>query len=292
MNLYIIIALIIVIIIIAWVLIYYEYHTTPHQIFYNNKYGIKYLEDINNNTINENIMFLIPAFNCNVSLLRSRINHLVKGFKDYKIIIYGLDSTNTQTLNELRGWSEEDKKLYLVPKIDTRNLPRTVRIGTIRNQILEFAKSLKLSDNWKTIVYDCDHLGPMSKDGLIDSIERLNLNPEVYAISATGTISILPGLHFLYDSFAYKDLNGDSFKSKLHSFLSDYTRVISGYSGAILYRWGDLKNLEYKLDSELCEHIGLNQNLKNFYDSKFGKNSYMEMSKKWHIYVGIQMSNY
>ena len=266
-------------------------NTTPHQLLWSQCYQDKYPEKVlhMDKISKEKILFMVPAFNSSIKKLKNKINYLVEGFLDYKIFIYGLDSTMEETLQDLNNWQVEDNKIYLVPPINIRHLPRTVRIGTIRNEILTYIKSMYL-DNWWAIAYDSDHLGPMSKLGLIDSILRLKMIPEVYSICASGTVSGFPGMNFLYDSYAYRDINDHKFKTIMHSFLSDYTKIISGFSGAVLYRWDELKNFSYQPTTNICEHISLNKSLKGHFDRKYKKKCYMEMSKIWHIYVGLQPS--
>jgi hypothetical protein len=182
--------------------------------------------------------------------------------------------------------------VHLINNINTKNLQRIIRIGTIRNTMLNYVQNLNLDNTWKVIIYDSDHVGPMSKIGMIDSIERLNFNQELYAICASGTNNIIPFASFLYDSYAYLniyDKNPIEFRS--HNFLKEYTKIISGFSGACLYRLSDLKQCEYILNPNICEHISLHKFLKNKHDQKYKKECFMEMSKKWHIYIGMQPSN-
>jgi len=291
---------IIFLIIIGLIILYFCIHNnkTPHQLFFTKYYGdIYYNENIDSKVLdkikNEKILFMIPAFNCNISKLKNRIKYLVQGFKKYKIFIYGLDSTNLETIQELKEWKNTDfNNIYLIPINEniSKDLSRTERIALIRNSILNYIKNLNLDDNWKAISYDSDHKGPMSKLGLVDSILRLNGNKEIYSICTSGTNSLFPGFHFLYDSYAYRDINNKKFKIKMHYLLDDYNKIISGYSGASIYRFKDLKNIEYPLNKDTCEHIGLHNILKEYYDNKYKKSCYMEMSKLWHIYIGLQPS--
>jgi hypothetical protein len=275
------------------VFIYFKYNNImPHQVLVPEVYKTIYPNEIINfDTVkNKKICFSVAGYNCNIPLLRERLEYLVQDFQDYRICIYALDSTSKQTIQDLHNW--KNPKVHLVPIVNTKNLQRIIRIGTIRSTLLEYTKKINLDSTWNCVIYDSDHIGTMSKIGLIDAIIRLEQNPELYAICASGTNSLFYGLHFLYDTFAYLNKNNvPGFKCKLHSSLVNYTQIISGFSGASLYRYADLVDVKYDLNPEICEHVVLHKALKSKFDRKYKKECFMEMSKKWHIYIGLQPSN-
>jgi hypothetical protein len=266
----------------------------PDQILNSNNYQIKYPHENPDITKikNQKIIFSLAAFNVDMLKLKKRVQYLSEGFKEVHIFIYSLDSTDENTLKELQIWKSENNNVHLVEPINLKGKPRILRIGGIRNEILKQAK-LKIKDeNYLYITLDADHKGPMSKSGLIDAIERLNSQKEVYAICASGTNTIYTGLSFLYDTFAYINKNNiPGFKLKLHSTLNKYNQIISGFSGAAVYRYTDLIDIEYNLKSDECEHVSLHKTLKEKYDKKYKKECFMEMSKNMHIYIGLQKSN-
>ncbi len=301
-NKYVILIIVLVIILIIAFIIYCQVsQQTPHYIFSKKYYNDIYIENIPDlsKISNEKIIFMIPVFNSDIVKLKNRISYLVNGFKDYKICIYGLDSTNDTTISELLKYKQEDPMhIYLVSNIEIKDkmkIKRTSRLGIIREEILKYVNNLNLDNTWKVMIYDSDHVGPMSKIGMIDSIERLNFNQELYAICASGTLCFFEPLDFMYDPIAYvgSSNNSDNFKLslKLYHFRDEYTKIVSGFSGACLYRLSDLKDLSYTSNTGLCEHVVLNTLLKNKYDKKYKKECFMEMSKKWHIYIGLQPSN-
>lgn len=269
----------------------YKYTILPHQIFFKKYYSNIYIETVSHLDIikNEKLVICLLIYNSDIQKIRSRINYLISGFSEYKIVIYGLDS-NTETIKALYNWKHCDINIHLIDKIFTNNLSRIIRIATLRNEVLKYLRQLNFNNNWKILVYDSDHLGPMSKNGLIDSIKLLNQCYTIYAICASGTISVIPGVHFLYDWFAYRDLRDLTLGKKLHYNLPIYDKIISGFSGASLYRWSDLKNFNYTLNSKICEHVSLHRKMKDYFDCKYDQETYMIMSKKWHIYVGTQPS--
>lgn len=266
--------------------------TTPHQLISKKYYKEIYPEEIIDlsEIANEKIIFLVAAYNVDIKKLMTRIIYLSKGFKDFKIIIYALDSTLEISIKFLNIY----KLLYpdniiLLPKQDLKKLNRMERIYKIRNILLQYIKNF--DHTYKILIYDADHIGPMSKNGLVDAINRLNNNSNIYAICASGTNTVIRGFHFVYDTFAYINQNNkNGFKLKLHYMLQNYEKIISGFSGAVLYRYKDIINLKYEYKLNLCEHADLHQKLKTNFDMKFGKECFMEMSKKWHIYVGLQPS--
>jgi hypothetical protein len=271
-----------------------NYKITPHQYFFPEYYKVKFIESSPNLTLisSEKIIILVAAYNSDIDLLIKRILYLSEGFADFKVFIYGLDSTSYSTLADLKIYSNHyPKNIFLIPPVKLLNLNRIERITKIRNILLNHIKKLNISPNYKILVYDSDHIGPMSKNGLIDAILRLNQKPEIYAICASGTVPILPGLLFLYDSFAYINKNyKHKFKLKLHCLLKEYNLIVSGFSGAVLYRYSDLINFEYEYVPNTCEHVVLHKALKLKFQFKYNKECFMEMSKKFQIYVGLQPS--
>lgn len=124
---------------------------TPHEVFSPESYNVIFPEKQNKNeTLTETELILaIPIYNGSIKFLRKKIEFLIQNIKRYKIFIYGLDSTNKQTLKELRKWQTESPHIILVEPIDPqiKSKHRTIRIAQIRNQILDTIQKESISDD-------------------------------------------------------------------------------------------------------------------------------------------------
>lgn len=252
---------------------------TPHELFHPESYGDRYIESNHNHKLPHcELVIAVAAYNVNVGVLRKRIEYLVEGMGKWKIFIYGLDSTKIETLYNLIIWRSECPHVVLVPKLASVSSERTIRIAQIRNSILDaISDDDSVSDDATVLIYDGDHVGPMSKNGLVDAISTLERRDDLFAISASGTITIISGLDLMYDSFAFV---GSEFP-RFHSGISTYLEVKSAFSGACLYRWYELKQFRYPFNAKVCEHASLNPLMGITLNKK------MVMSKQWRINVGF-----
>ena len=234
------------------------------------------------NIIDKSLIIGVPGYNINVPLLRYRLNKLSIGFKKATYVIYGLDSSNEQTINDLKIWKEEDNRLILHSAYNLSSLDRTVKLGLIRNFI---RAKIQQDEHDYVLIYDGDHQGEMSKNGLIQAIKLLE-SKSSDVVCAYGTVNY-GGFDFLYDSYAIR------FKSeKTHNranrlrmwmtkFADDIIEVNSGFSGAALYRWDDYIQYSYSEKADFCEHVGLHAQMK-----KDGKK--IVIYKPFCIHVGCQ----
>lgn len=264
-------------------IIYYSINVnTPHELFWHHHYDTRYPEPIYDEEFFIPIIILVPLYNSNVSLFRKRIDYLMSHVRDWSIYVYGLDSTRQETLDELNLWKQENTHVHLVSPLSQLPKNRTQRIGAIRNALLDAVQAS--SESSMVLIYDGDHRGPMSKKGLFRTLKDLSDHPEWFAISSSGGISILPGIHIIYDPFAYRSIENKSDIPRCHWLLSDYKIVKSAFSGACVYRWSELKQFRYPLIENVCEHVSLHINM----SEQLGK--HMVMSKAFHILVGHQQS--
>ena len=277
-----IIILIVLFIVSLIIILLIDIHITPHELFCKKFYNDVYIEQkIYDDLTDCELIIAMPVYNVNIKTLRRRIEYLTQGIRKWSIFLYGLDSSNIETINDLLLWKSQSHNVKLVEKLSQTSAHRTIRIAQIRNTILKtISIENSVGDNAYILVYDGDHVGPMSKNGLIDSIIQLEMKDELFAISACGTITVIPGFDLMYDSFAYRGYNeGDRFPLLYSSIINIYSRVRSSFSGACLYRWRELKNYRYPLDSNVCEHVSLNLLMCK------ELNKYMVMSKLWRINI-------
>lgn len=265
------------------ILMCYQLKSTPHEIVYSSSYKDIYPESPYVFSCSTPLILLIPIYNSNASLLRKRIEHLMFHVNTWDVYIYGLDSTHKETLRDLHTWENENQHVHLVKPVQ-HSSKRLIRMSQIRNALLDSIPE-STPENTIIMMYDGDHKGPLSKRGMSDAVKNIQTHPEWFAISASGTVSILPGLHLIYDVFAYRDKDGLNKIPRLHNLLPDYNQVQSAYSGACIYRYSELRQFRYPFNEHVCEHVSLHQLM--------GKtlNKTMVMSKAFHIYVGIQKSN-
>jgi len=278
--------IIIYIIVFVILLVYYSlYITTPHEYIWNHHYNIVFNEKQEDKQYNGSLIILITLYNSNVSLLQKRIDYLMKYVSDWQLYVYGLDSTNETTIRELYQWKHTNPHIHLVEPLPQLPKNRTVRIASIRNALLNaIQQSNTNNDNRIVLMYDGDHRGPMSRNGLISSLHDLESHPEWFAISSSGSICVFPGIHIIYDSFAFRSIDETSSIPRCHWLLPEFLPVTSSFSGACLYRWKELQQFRYPFVENVCEHVSLHKQMKDI----LHKN--MVMSKKFQILVGHQPS--
>lgn len=208
------------------------------------------------------------------------------GVKDWKIYLDGSDSTKHSTLRQLAEWKEaspdqvilvqtnhtavEEKLLELEP--DAR---RTWRLAHIRNDIADACRREEpnLPSDTFALVYDGDHWGPMSRTGMLESMRVLNHEKQrVFAVSATGTKSLIPGLIYTrYDWFAYEKTEPEMEPFPLT--MPKYVKPVnSSFSGSAVYFWGEYSAARYTGGSGLCEHLHLHHHLREKTGKIMGQN--------------------
>jgi hypothetical protein len=265
------------------ILMCYQLKSTPHEIIYSSYYKDIYPEEPYVFACSTPLILLVPIYNSNASLLRKRVEHLMSHVKTWDVYVYGLDSTDPKTLRDLHTWQNENQHVHLVNPVE-HSPKRLVRMSQIRNALLDAIPD-NTPENTIVMMYDGDHKGPLSKRGMADAVKNLKSHKEWFAVSASGTVSILPAFHLIYDVFAYRDKEGVNKIPRMHNLLPDYNPVQSSYSGACLYRYSELRQFRYPLDEHVCEHVSLHELMRK------SLNKSMVMSKAFHIYVGIQKSN-
>ena len=271
------------ILLVIFILYYFSEIQTPHELLWKNNYGISYLEEPYIDSYTTPIVILTPLYNTKVDMFRKRIEHLMSNVHQWDIYIYGLDSTNTTTIRDLYSWASSTPRVHLVEKLSSVPSNRTMRIASIRNALLN-AVSPHTSSRALVLVYDGDHRGPMSKQGLFSACRALDDHQEWFGISSSGGICVIPGVSIVYDPFAFRSMDGTSSIPRAHWLLPEYTPVKSAFSGACVYRWNELRDFRYPTLHNVCEHVGLNLLM--------GETLHKDMvlSKSFHILVGHQTS--
>jgi hypothetical protein len=257
-----------------------------HEIIYSHYYGTKYIEDRPESSYkvyNKPIVILVPVYNSDIKMLRSRIKYLMLECSHWKIYIYGLDSNKKTTLEDLHKWERECEHVKLVPLLKYVPPSRTKRIAAVRNALIDCVDLSTPSDT-KVLMYDGDHRGPMSKNGLFVSFDELDKNDNWFAIASSGSMEIFPGYKLVYDKYAHVGIDGTNYFPERHWLLPLHTEVISAYNGASIYRWRELRDFRYPMKHDVCEHVSLHKLMRK----KLGKT--MMMSKKFEILVGHQPS--
>ena len=311
------IIIVVVIIIIEIYLIKYKSRsilTASYNVSNSQYYNEVNIEDstwISKITFNR-LYILVPIYNGNIKILKKRLHHIIQFVPESIVIVYGYDSTLDSTVNDLYSWQQEvtvsndlnfstetemndSKRFYYFPQplTNIKHLPRTVKLGKIRNYLQQLAinhcRQMKYSDsdNDFVLVYDGDHQGCLSKVGLLDSIAHIQ-NGDYDIAAAYGTADFI-GVHFPYDSYALRMKDKSwSTPGNILDLLSimmgnNIYPVWSAFSGATVYRYNDFVMCKYSEEKDFCEHVGLHQEL-NRHGLK------MVINKKMHIYVGHQPS--
>jgi len=295
---FLVIVLIIIIILEMWLITYKSTSikyilTNKRSIYYpgEDKYSSEYWYS---KTIYNRLYILVPVYNSDIDILEKRLDKLIEYGRESIIIVYGYDSTLESTIEGLNRWKERksNKEHYYFPDAlaNITNLDRTVKLGKIRNYLLQLAIEHQQLHGYTdtsrdfVLVYDGDHKGCLSKIGLLDSI--YNIYNNTYDVAASyGTADFL-ALDFPYDSYALRLQNTEwdrvaSYSDLLSIKLGYVYQVNSAFSGAAVYRYNDIVQCKYSEKKDFCEHVGLHKQLHNM-------NKKIVINKKMHIYVGHQ----
>jgi hypothetical protein len=135
------------------------------------------------------------------------------------------------------------------------------------------------------VVYDGDHWGPMSKRGMLESMQVLARHPgHLFAVSAKGRKSLVPGLVYLrYDWYAYERAPpGTALPPSVPEYLEP---VLSSFSGCAVYLWRDYRRARYS--GGHCEHKALHAALRILTGGRL-----MAQNHRWPLYIGGDHSSH
>eukprot|EP00668_Euglena_longa_P011824 GGOE01014244.1.p1 GENE.GGOE01014244.1~~GGOE01014244.1.p1 ORF type:complete len:317 (+),score=76.45 GGOE01014244.1:79-1029(+) len=247
---------------------------------------------------NRTVRVMTLCYNAKVPVLREKINHLLEGCGDWRVYLGGLDSTRRETLEDLRAWYEGDPQHVVLVPVDRTRIERTLqhfekdarrtnRLAELRNTLTEYCRQVEpqLPGDAIVLVYDGDHWGPMSRNGMMESMRVLvSASDALFAVSSKGCKSLAPGLIYVrYDWYAYTPpLPGMALPPTVPNHIHP---VLSSFSGSAVYLWKDYRLVRYGGGRELCEHKVLHQCLHNLTGRIMGQNH------QWTLYVGGDHSN-
>jgi hypothetical protein len=253
----------------------------------------------------KSIAVFTPMYNVNVNKYRKRIEHLTRDFGPRATFyVYGDDSTDPNTLADLRKWASEDSRVVRVP-VDTsikyRHDDRAVRIAMIRNALK--AAAVNKPYNF-AFVYDADHQGAVHKAGLLQSLKMIDRG-EADVVCANGT-KCVAGVKLPYDSFALR-FDGDASEHVpgltglqrkmnqvrevnrlLRVWLYSDNAIIpvrSAFGGGAVYSGNVYIRHDYPVKStRTCEHVLLHERL------RAAGHGRIVINKAFHIFTGWQPS--
>jgi hypothetical protein len=221
-----------------------------------------------------------------ITMLEKRINYVSEGWNNAIIYVYGLDSKD-ECKQHLIDWSNRDKRVILLPKIDRSWKKENVfvKMSNLRNVLHNYISlSLTNTDKHFYLTMDYDIGGPISKDGIYHARYLMN-DQKVGVVYANGIVSdsfinTIPGLkgwcfpglgYSYYDDLALiVDADYDDYEqeSKLWKwFHMAYGRgqqplnVKSAYGGAGLMRLNMLKYASFNNQTKVCEHHSFNKDI-------------------------------
>jgi len=206
-----------------------------------------------------------------VPLLRMRIEHLGAGFADWKLVIYGADSTDG-TAAALARWAAQDSRVVLPAFTETAE--RGIgRIAALRNHLLDAVERETVD---VVAMLDGDLAGPVSRDGLMHAVSLLRGPSPAVAVSAYGVNNYvgidrpipIVGTTY-YDTFAFRIGHGrrrgdlDVRRRFLGVRRGDPPiEVDSAFGGCAAYDAAAIRGLRYDQSGEDCEHVSLHRTLR------------------------------
>jgi len=224
----------------------------------------------------ENIVCLYNKFNCI--------------FQEVKFVTLENDSTDKtrKQLLELKNKSIPDmdivgcgldQDICLMKLNNVRegaSKERVRRMAKIRNILLNNIKNIQKDYDY-CLLFDGDlEVEEMDENGIFDTMYHLDKDKSIDAIVAYTYIDYGDVFTRSYDPFAYKTIKGPRI-----FYLSDYfkdglIKVKSAFNGFVFYRLPFSDEIKYNEDTNTCEHIEFNEQLKNMY---INTNFMIEISK-------------
>jgi len=195
-------------------------------------------------------------------LFKEKINQMykLKNLKLLKIIIYENDSKDN-TLQKLQNWNNED--LIIISEKNINKGGRIKNIAYCRNKLLEYIKNNNYNPNY-LIMIDTDDVLYYFNPLILNNIPKIKRE-----------WSMLGGNSYIYydlfalrmgkkynDNLNYLKVNK---KEKLEKYFfkipisSKLIKVESCFNGIGIYKYNCIKNLYYKGNKRLCEHVFLNK---------------------------------
>ncbi len=260
---------------------------TMHELFNEEMYGYKFLEDrfppVKNEAeymrdvkrgyeICHDKTLVVSGLAYNLGrnsskMLIKRLDYLASVFKRVELVIYAADSKD-DTMKHLRDAMKHChyiKKLHLPEdEIDKTGCNRFLKMAKLRNVLIKHCRKIKTD---YIMMIDCDMSGPTSKDGIAHSI-RLMHEEEYGMVAANGLRNESSfDCVFSYLGYVYYDpiaaiLEDGTEITLLNLFTlwrgERLIRVQSAFCGAAIYDKRIIDQFDYDEHGEFCEHKTLN----------------------------------
>ena len=199
-----------------------------------------------------------------IELFKKKINEMykLKKLKLLKIIIYENDSYD-DTLKKLKLWKNND--LVIITEKNIHKGGRIENISYGRNKLLKYIKNKKYNPDY-LIMIDTDDVIQYFSPKLLDNIPLIK---EDWAMLGGNS-------YIYYDLFAFRlgkkyndELDylkvGKNNKFKNYYFKiplsSKLIQVESCFNGIGIYKYNIIKDLKYKGNDRLCEHVFLHKSI-------------------------------
>lgn len=195
-------------------------------------------------------------------MLIKRLKILSKHFKDYRVVIYCIDSQDdTYYLLKKSGLKISIPK----KKLDKNNLSRVQKMSKLRNICKKHLQELNFNSDY-VLLQDCDMASALSLDGLANTMSYMDEYDALFANGVNNNFifnSFIPYLGFTYyDTFAYK--------SNKHNNLNvgrGYPpfKVKSAFGGAGIYKYNLYNKFNYdQKEKYKCEHVTFHNQMKKY----------------------------
>lgn len=286
--------LFLIVLLIVLLLTYYIIYSekTIHEMVYPEYYGNRFIEEsfppVKNKSHyyrrvakgykllkNSKVAILGLAYNLDVRKMMKRLSFITKKCKDYRIIIYGVDSTD----NSFKILEKYECDKIILPKklINKEGLNRVQKMAKLRNILRKTLIKSDFNPDY-VILQDCDLASALSIDGIAHSLTYMN---EYSGIFANGLRNeFLFNFHspylgyYYYDSYALREdpqnpiLYDTDFHKGIKVTMSicqargqSLIPVKSAFGGAGIYKYQVFKDFKYKENTKRCEHVDFNEQI-------------------------------
>lgn len=212
----------------------------------------------------------------NIACIYNKFNCI---FKDVKLVVLENDSSDKtrKELLELKKKSipdmdivgcgiDQDECKLKVNNIRTgRGKERTRRMAKIRNIMLAHIKSIQKDYDY-CLFFDGDlKIEEFENEGIFDTMYYFDKDKTIDAIAANAYKDHGEVYNRMYDYFALKPYKGNRLLALSYYFKDGLIKVKSAFNGFVFYRLPFSDEIKYNEDTNTCEHIEFNEQLKNMY---------------------------
>lgn len=189
----------------------------------------------------------IVTSDTNIQRLKNRWTNIAACFASYKFVLV---TDQNATVKGLDGWVAEDTHVFVLTSPEpSPKIPGLTMLETKRRKLVDMRNRYLTeipSDATFVLVMDTQSKGPLSVDGLMNSVSYLH--DGTFDALYANSLLINEPLTYQFDAVAWKQSLSPAQRG------DEPTTTHQGFGGATIYK--SIKGQTYKWNKEESEHVG------------------------------------